>query len=53
MARRITYRLWKGKGGNNISKEVWTLQGESLTGYGKEKVATTSARKFISCNDGY
>jgi len=29
--KSIKTRMWEGKGGNNISKEVWTLQAQSLT----------------------
>src|SRR6266403_801447 len=49
----ITYTLWEGKGGNNISKEVWTLQAQSLTGCGKAKVATTSARRSGLCKPNH
>ena len=49
----ITYRLWEGKSGNNISKEVWTLQAQSLTGCGKATVATTSARRSGLCKPNH
>ena len=53
-ASPITYFLWEGKGGNNISKEVWTLQAQSLTICGKAKVATTSAcEKVIQYQHDY
>ena len=52
-ASPITYTLWKGKGGNNISKEVWTLQAQSLTPCGKAKVATTSARRSGLCKPNH
>src|ERR1700733_4212275 len=52
-ARPITYILWEGKGGNNISKEVWTLQDQSLTYCGKAKVATTSARRSGLCKTNH
>ena len=42
--------LWEG---NNISKEVWTWEEESLTGCGKAKVATTSVRRFILCRENH
>ena len=53
LGRRITYRLWKGKGGNNFSKKIYTLQRESLTRYGKTKVATTSARRSGLCKENH
>ena len=52
-ASPITYRLWEGKGSNNISKEVWTLQTQSLTGCGKAKVATTSASRSGLCKPNH
>ena len=52
-ASPITYRLWEGKGGNNISKEVWTLQAQSLTNCGKAKVAITSARRSGLCKPNH
>ena len=52
-ASPITYLLWEGKGGNNINKEVWTLQAQSLTSCGKEKVATTSARRSGLCKPNH
>ena len=52
-ASPITYRLWEGKGGNSINKEVWTLQAQSLTYCGKAKVATTSARRSRLCKPNH
>ena len=52
-ASPITYNLWKGKGGNNISKDVWTLQAKSLTLCGKAKVATTSASRSALCKPNH
>ena len=49
----ITYFLWEGKCGNNISKEVWTLQAQSLTNFGKANVATTSARRSGLCKPNH
>jgi DNA polymerase III psi subunit len=51
--RPITYILCKGKSGNNISKEVWTLQDQSLTGCEKAKVMTTSARRLGLCKTNH
>ena len=52
-ASPITYKLWQGKGGNNISKEVWTLQAQSLTSCVKAKVGTTSARRSRLCKPNH
>jgi hypothetical protein len=53
-ATPVTYRLWEGKGGNNISKQVWTFQAQSLTTCGKANVATTSAcEKVIQYQHDY
>ena len=53
MARRITCILWEGKGGDNIIKEVWTLQEESLTYCGRAKVATASASRSGLCKGNH
>ena len=52
-ASPITYTLWEGKGGNNISKQVWNLQAQSLTSCGKAKVATTLARRSGLCKTNH
>ena len=52
-ASQITYMLWKAKGSNNISKEVWTFQTQSFTTCGKTKVTTTSAKRSGLCKPNY
>ena len=52
-ASPITYMLWEGKCGNNISKEVCTLQAQSLTCCGKAKAATTSTRRSGHCKPNH
>ena len=52
-ASLITYTLWEGKCGNNISKEVWSLPAQWLTSCGKAKVATTSARRSVLCKPSH
>ena len=52
-ASPITYTLWEAKGGNRISKGVWTLQAQSLTRCRKAKVATSSARRSGLCKPNH
>ena len=52
-ASPITYKLGQGKGGNNISKDIWTVQAQSLTSCGKAKVGTTSARRSGICKPNH
>jgi hypothetical protein len=51
--KTITYILWEGNGRISISKEVCTLQGQSLTGCGKAMVGSASAREFALCKDNH
>ena len=39
-ASTVTYTLWEGKGRNNISKRICSLQAQSLTSCGKAKAET-------------